>query len=226
MAELTDTEKRIIKRLGKERVATANELAQRQHVSIKTVRRALAKAAYYSSINANSTYVTLQETPRFDEQGLWCYQKKICFSRHGTLQATLQALIEQSRQGRSVQELEQLVKTRVANHLSQLLRQGHIQQFYCGRHAIYAAADRQRFQQQRQRRLEPIASPRPADLPEGADPVTVIRLLVRMLEKPEDSVASLSKSLQARGVTIDAPQIRHILDFYGLKKTKPGKSPN
>jgi DeoR/GlpR family transcriptional regulator of sugar metabolism len=71
MAHLTGTEKQVVKQLREDRVATAADLAKRVNVSIKTVRRALAKAVYYSSINANSTYVTLQETPRFDQHGLW-----------------------------------------------------------------------------------------------------------------------------------------------------------
>lgn len=220
MADLTDAEGQVIKLLHKDRVATATELAKQLDVTNKTVRRALAKAAYFSSINANSTYVTLQETPRFDQHGLWFYKKKICFSRYGTLQATLQALIEQSGEGCNVKELEQMVRTRVPNHLSQLLRQGRIQHFYCGRHAIYASCDQPQYEHQRRKRLEPTTSRPQTDLPAGTDPITVIRLLVRILEKPAASIASLSKSLQAQSVAIDADQIRQILDFYGLKKTR------
>jgi len=40
------------------------------------------------------------------------------------------------------------------------------------------------------------------------------------LEKPEAGVASVARGLQARGVAVGAEQVRQILDFYGLKKTK------
>jgi hypothetical protein len=53
------------------------------------------------------------------------------------------------------------------------------------------------------------------------DAVTVIRVLVRLLERPNASVASVARTLQARNVAIHADQIRQILDFYGLKKTTP-----
>ena len=63
------------------------------------------------------------------------------------------------------------------------------------------------------------SSPRTVSVPPGLDAVTVIRVLVRRLEAPEASVASVARWLQAREVAVKAEQIRRILDFYGLKKT-------
>jgi hypothetical protein len=57
------------------------------------------------------------------------------------------------------------------------------------------------------------------DLPPGLDAVTVIRVLVRLLDAPEASVASVARWLQSRNLAVRADQIRQILDFYGLKKT-------
>jgi hypothetical protein len=51
------------------------------------------------------------------------------------------------------------------------------------------------------------------------DAVTVIHVLVRLLQTPEASVASVARTLQARQLAVRADQIREILDFYGLKKT-------
>ena len=58
-------------------------------------------------------------------------------------------------------------------------------------------------------------------LPPGLDAVTVIHVLLRLLETPKASVASVARQLQARKLAVRANQIRQILDFYGLKKTTP-----
>ena len=49
--------------------ATFDALADSVGVSKRTVRRALKKVGYYSSINLDSTWVALRETPRFNPEG-------------------------------------------------------------------------------------------------------------------------------------------------------------
>ena len=57
------------------------------------------------------------------------------------------------------------------------------------------------------------------DLPPGLDALTVIGVLVRLLEAPEASGASVARTLQVRGRTVRAEQVRQIIAFYGLKKS-------
>lgn len=219
--ELTGTEAQVVRRLRRERVAQWSMLAGQLGCSTKTVQRALAKVGYFCSINYNATFVTARETPRFDPHGLWTYQS-VCFSEHGNLPQTLCQLVTQAPAGVTVEELEQLVGTRVHNHVSRLIREGQLGRFFQGRKVVYLAADpRQRAAQQQVRcplPLPPVPGP---DVPAGLDAVTVIHVLRRLLETPQASVASLARALQARHVAIRADQIRQILHFYGLKKTTP-----
>jgi len=219
--ELTASEAQVIRTLQRTPVAPSMQLAAQLGLSTKTVQRALAKVGYYTSLNYNSTFVTLRDRPQFDERGLWHYQQ-ICFSRQGDLPQTLVQLVEQAEQGCTLQQLEESVGTRVHNHLSQLLRHGRLGRFRLGRQAVYTAADPRRQQQQqraRQEALAPAGETHPGSpVPPGLDALTVIRVLVRRLQAPAASVASLARSLQAQGVAVRAPQIRAVLDFYQLKK--------
>jgi hypothetical protein len=222
---LTPRESRVVQLLRQRQVAAYAELAQQLEVSGKTVQRALGKAGAYASLNANSAYVTLKNTPRFDQRGLWGYQQ-LRFSRHGDLPRTIRALIEQSSQGCTLEELQQWLGTRVHNHLSRLLRRGEIQRFSLDRHAIYTSADPAKRQQQQVARqpfataepLGPAAHEAPA-LPPGMKAMDLIRLLLQMLRRREASPASLAKSLRAQGLAIHADQVREAMAFYGLKKT-------
>jgi hypothetical protein len=221
---LTTTQSQIVERLQRQRVAEWRRLAEQLDCSTKTVQRALAKVGYFSSINYNATFVTLKEVPRFDQRGLWTY-KTVHFSKHGNLPETLRRIVEQAPAGCSVQELEQLVGTRVHNHVSRLLRERRLSRCFEGRKVVYLAAAPRRRKAQQQLREEAerqqVAVVHDTDLPAGLDAVTVIRVLVRLLETPGASVASVARGLQARKFAIRADQIRRILDFYGLKKTTP-----
>jgi hypothetical protein len=108
--------------------------------------------------------------------------------------------------------------------MSCLLREEKLYRFYHGRKVVYLAANarRRKSQQQVRRQAEPrpIPTVQDMDLPPGLDAITVIHVLVRLLEAPEASVASVARGLQARELSVSADQIRQILDFYGLKKTK------
>ena len=52
-----------------------------------TVFRKLKQLAYRTSYSHRGSYYTLDETPRFDEQGLWSFES-VWFSRQGTLSDT------------------------------------------------------------------------------------------------------------------------------------------
>lgn len=222
--ELTTTEARIQRQLRKNQVAKWTELAAQFGCSTKTVQRALAKVGYFRSINCNAAFVTLNDIPRFDQQGLWTY-RAVHFSKHGNLPQTLCRLVAQAPAGYSVPELERLVGARVHNHVSRLIREGKLTRFFQGRKVVYVAADprRRKAQEQARRQAEPppAAAVPAADVPPGLDAVTVIHLLVGLLETPGASLASVARRLQARQLAVRADQIRQILDFYGLKKTTP-----
>lgn len=228
--ESSANQDRVVALLRQQTVATFDDLEKRLRVSRRTVRRTLRKHGYYSSCNRNGTFVTLRETPHFTPEGLWTY-RKACFSLHGTLLQTIQALVEASPTGKTVVELEEQLQTRVHNQLSWLLQQQELTRCYWGRHTVYlsrhaARAAAQQQQRQEQSRAGQIVATSRAALagrcPEGMRVETVIRLLVQMIAKPEASPASLARQLRSQGVALHAQQVRRVIEFYSLeKKTEP-----
>jgi DNA-binding transcriptional regulator YhcF (GntR family) len=224
--DLTLHELQVITRLRSVRVAELSALAAQFDLSTKTVQRALVKAGYFTSINRNGSFVTLKDVPQFDPLGLWSVDQ-VHFSKHGNLGETLEKLIEQAPGGSTLQELEQWVGTRAHNHLSHLVRAGKLRRFRLGKRVVYlsAGARQARHQEDRRRTMEQAAqavaqtSEPSAVLPAGLEAVTVIHVLVKLLQTPKASPASVARSLQARHVSIRADQVRDMVDFYGLKKT-------
>jgi hypothetical protein len=230
---LKTTAAAVVAQLRSLTVATMPCLCDAVGLSAVTVARALRQHGYFTSFNHHSAFYVLADTPRFDSDGLWWYDR-VGFSRHRTLQATLLALIERSPSGCTVAELQQRLATPVANLLSRLASQRLIGRISLGRQALYLAADphcqaRQRAGRE-QSTLLPSASPPlclPADLPSA----TLIELLVQLVRTPTASPAFLAQTLQARGHRLDADTVRSVFACYELKKKSarwpcPGSSAN
>ena len=191
-----------------------------------TVVRALKKYGYYTSCNKNSVYYTLKDIPAFDANGLWSH-RDIYFSRHGTLMETILSLVEQSSSGYTVHEIKKLLGTKAVKILCLLCREKRLSRYYAGHYAVYLSKDpkvklRRKSQRQRQAEksriaTEPVPTPK-KELPEDVDVLTVINVLIKMIELPKASVASLSRSLQYQGICTTANEIRKIINFYSLKK--------
>lgn len=116
----------LAKLLQGKKIATMEELKRALGTKVPmTVFRKLRQLGYCSSYSHGGAYYTLEETPRYDEHGLWrCGPAG--FSRHGTLLATCEALARQAAAGCFAGELKSLLGVEVKGALLQLFRQGRI----------------------------------------------------------------------------------------------------
>jgi hypothetical protein len=208
-------------------VATIDVLCAKLITSRSTVLRALKSYGYFSSYNFNSSYLTLKDTPHFGKDGLW-FHGEVGFSRYGTLTQTIKALVENSEKGYTVLELQKRLGTTVHNQLSWLCRRKMLTRFYIGRHCVYTSVERELQISQQAERGQQIKKPRAigtshydfkkSELLQQLDVLTVIRLLVEMIQKPDAKPASLSQTLQRQGMGITAKQVRGVIEFYSLSK--------
>jgi hypothetical protein len=208
-------------------VATIDVLCAKLTTSRSTVLRALKSYGYFSSYNFNSSYLTLKDIPHFGKDGLW-FHGEVGFSRYGTLRQTIKALVENSEKGYTVLELQNRLGTTVHNQLSWLCRRKMLTRFYIGRHCVYTSVERELQTSQQAKRKQRIKKPRAigtshydfkkSELLQQLDVLTVIRLLVEMIQKPDAKAASLSQTLQRQGMGITAKQVRGVIGFYSLSK--------
>lgn len=125
--------------LEQRRVATMDELKSALETDVPmTVYRALKKASYRTSYSHNGRYYALGRTVQFDENGLWSAQS-VWFSRHGTLLATLEKLVQNSPRGYFADELEELLHVGVKESLLRLVRRSRVSRERVGRSYLYCA---------------------------------------------------------------------------------------
>ena len=220
-------ESKVVSLLRELIVATMDILCNKLSTSRSTVVRSLKNYGYFSSYNFNSSYFTLKDIPDFDKDGLW-FHGEIGFSRYGTLTETIKALIDHSEKGYTVLELQKLVGTKVHNQLSLLCRKKMLSRFYVGRNCVYTSVEPKLQASQEAKCKEQIKELKAVtgsqkdfkerNLPQQLDALTVIRLLVEMIKKPDAEAASLSQTLQRQGLSITAGQVREVIEFYSLVK--------
>jgi len=104
------------------KIATLTELKRALGTNVDvTVFRKLRPLDYTTSYSHRGRYYTLRKIVHFDDRGLW-FHEAVCFSRYGTLLATAEAFVNQSREGYFAEELAQALQVEVQDALRQLVR--------------------------------------------------------------------------------------------------------
>ena len=149
------------------------------------------------------------------------------FSRNFTLDKTIVSIVDDSESGFTAEELERLLKTNVKNLLSRLVSKDRLSKYMAGRCAVYLSVDpdlKKKQEESRKKRIEErdaksaIQRRDETPLPDNMDSPAVIEILVRMIEFPSASAASISRALQRKGVSVTAGNVRSVVEFYSLEK--------
>lgn len=188
-------------------------LATKLEYSIRSVRRFLTAAGYYSSFTHNGKWYTLCSIPKFNRDGLW-FHHEIGFSRAGSLTKTLIALSANSPAGVTAEQLGEKLHCRCHTVLVQLHRRKKLQRQKTERSFIYLAADSRIATRQRQ--LISIKSIQIQQLPAEI----AVLVLVEFIRNPEAGFAQLAKMIKrSRKITVETAQIKRLFQQYALKKT-------
>jgi hypothetical protein len=188
-----------------------------------SVFRRLSVLGYLSSYSHAGRYYTLRDIPQFDRDGLWQHQG-VCFSRDGSLKATVERLVEQSDAGRTHHELHARLQVRVHNTLLDLVEGRRVGRETMRAHYLYVSANPARAESQlilRQQQQAGLVQP----LPEPPAAV-VIEVLLDLVQSARVRPAAdrVTERLAARGLPVTVEQVEAIFSRYGLKKTARSRS--
>ena len=99
--------------LQRQKIATIVDLKAVLHTSSDaTVFRMLKSVGYCTSYSHRGRYYTMERVAVFDEHGLWCC-RSVFFSEVGTLVATAESFVAESRAGYYADELEGVLHVNV-----------------------------------------------------------------------------------------------------------------
>jgi hypothetical protein len=155
--------------LRRNRIATLPQLKQLLGTEADiTIFRKLKELSYRTSYSHRGSFYTLDEIADFDDRGLWSFNS-VWFSFRGTLVATAESCVTQSKAGYFASELEELLHVPVKEPLLQLVAQGRIARRTVSGLYLYCAGDAPTRQQQLRARqaLSGQAAAAPASVPPG-----------------------------------------------------------
>ena len=202
-----------------QRIATLEQL--KGHLGTKvdvTVFRKLKELGYYSSYSHNGRYYTLEEVARFDEFGLWSHDS-VCFSFYGTLQKTVQALVEMSQKGYFVSELNELLHVETKHPLRHLYENGILHREKVTGKWLYGSVDLDKQAQQLSLRQKAEALPK--DLSEEVLPDEVKASILLFYSLLDEKMRRLYAGLEA--LKYGHGGARRIASFLGLDEKTVAK---
>ncbi len=182
-----------------------------------SVFRILSEIGYRTSYSHAGRYYTLEDVPRFDEDGLWAYGE-ILFSKHRTLRATIVHFVDAAPAGQTHSELQARVRLRVHDTLHDLLEQKLIGRAAIDDLYVYVSARRVKARRQvssRRRLLE--QCPKHATLPNRS---VIIDVLLAFIHHQREDPVALASILERDGKRISPFEIHAVFEKYGLGKKK------
>ena len=177
-----------------------------------TAFRYLKQVPYRSSYNHNGRYFTLDESDKFDRNGLYSVGD-IHFSREGTVKATVVRMVREAEAGCSQRELQERLRIRVRTYLLAAVREGAISRERVDKLYLYLHGDPEVRAVQLERRHEP--SPEAAGSVEVGDGVA-IRVLLVLLRHPGALPGDVVRHLRSRSPPIARNQVDAVFSRFGL----------
>ncbi len=179
--------------------------------------RDLKKLDLVTSYSHAGQYHALKSVARFDDHGLWFFEQA-SFTKYGTLKNALIQTISNSQVGMTQKELKSLLRIKVQNTLTYLIKSNAVVRQHLLDHTyVYLSADKYKAEQQLQRRVAIHNS-----VPEVTLPAEhlIIEILLELIRIPgcRADAEELGKLLRGRGITIDDPTILYALAYYDIKK--------
>ncbi|MFC1857641.1 DeoR family transcriptional regulator [Thermodesulfobacteriota bacterium] len=204
----------VLERFRRQKIVTIEQLVNWLKCSVMTVRRRLKKWRGFTSINQNGRYYTLPQTPVFDQNGLWRYQR-VLFSKHGNLKQTIVTLITDSAKGLSAVEIARLVDLAPNSSFISRIKEvsGVKREKHQGRF-VYFSEQPKIYSLQKYA----LASGRQAaDVPTDQEAVMI---LVELIKHPGIVIEQLAARVSKQGQWIEPATVRAFLESHDLiKKT-------
>src|SRR3972149_2780668 len=207
--------KSVVKFLEDIKVFTLDHLVSYLSCSLPTARLKLKQWRTYTSYNQNGRYYALPAVPRFDENGLWHYEK-ISFSKNGNLRNTLVYLIKTSSSGLTGKEIGNLVRLRPRSFLHHFRNVAGIGREKSEGGYVYFSDEAERYKEQLQNRSRGFISA--GKLLSDADAVVILTALIKHHGVSGEDIMQLPE-VRKRGFSED--MIREFLDRHDLLKKTP-----
>jgi hypothetical protein len=206
-----------------ERICSFERIARQVDCSDVTLRRDIATIEGISSFTHNGRFITLPTIPRFDENGIWFFNK-VGFTRLRNSLDLIVNIVNSTQSGITKEALDEILKIDVYKQIHTLLHRHCIHRVKIGRKYHYIPESLAKNTQKRLRLL------RVDEVEEYHDAKVTITDLIALLKAVlvEKTIGTDLKSIrrlaQKHSLSIPAKKIEQLLLKYDLPdKKKPSR---
>lgn len=181
--------------------------------------RDLKKLDLISSYTHTGQYHALNESAKFDKNGLWFFQN-VGFSQYGTLKNTLTQVISYAPLGMTHKEMKLMFRIEIQKPLTDLVKNNTVaRQFLPNRIYVYLSTDKNKADKQFQQRLTISDQTADATLPPESVRIEILLEVIHTSDRSLDERV-LGALLRKRGLAVKDEEIAYVLTYYNVKKNR------
>ncbi len=198
------------------KAVTIDELSPHVPHCIKTIRRDIKELNGITSYTHRGKYITLQNIPAFDRNGIWFY-RDIGFTKYRNSLDLIVNLINNSEKSYTKAELEDIMKIQISKQIQILLKQNRLQRVKLGAKYCYLSEELARNKKRKMQILD-------IDVEEYYDKKIripdLISVLKAVLAEYKIDMAELRKLIKKYSLDVPVKKVEQILLTYDLSSKK------
>ena len=217
MRPIKVTTRQIVDRIMEHKVAKIEQLARHFDCSAWTLFNKLKEHEYYTSYNSRGQYITLEDTPTFDDMGIWKY-KQAMFSKWRNVEETIHHIVDMSPAGLTPGEITKILRIRTHNQLVKCRRKGTLVSKRYGRNMVYYSTDEETRRNQTKKRESELGRLPRLMRSKPLSNKMIIDVLLAIIKHHEIKPENIVSIMTFQGKKISERGVQWVLEEYEIKK--------
>jgi hypothetical protein len=207
----------IIKLFNTKKVISFDIITQQITCSQRTAQRYLKELNSLTSYTHRGKYFTLSTIAQFDMNGFW-YFSSIGFSKYGTSIDSILALIQQSENGITKEELENILRIKIPRQIQILLEQKRLYRLKLGNKYLYMSKE---SIDNRSKKMKILSHRQSEEFHKKTLNIThVIAVLKVVLVEKKIDMSNLKKLIEKYNLDLPIEKMEKLIIHYDLTEKK------
>tara|TARA_B100000315_G_C14571143_1_gene585582 strand:+ start:217 stop:894 length:678 start_codon:yes stop_codon:yes gene_type:complete len=204
------------------KIQTFQQILGQVSCSEVTLRRDIRRIKGITSFTHQGRFVTLQDIPRFDKNGIWFY-RKVGFTEYKNSLELIVQLINNSKEGLNRDQIQEILTIQVFQQIQTLLRRNELYRCKIGNKYIYLPEDLAMNREKRLRLLSANNVEEYYDAKVSSSDLVALLKAVLIEKKIKIDVKNLERFARKYSLKIPLKKVEQLLLKYNLTEKKSHK---
>jgi len=201
------------------KIQTFEQILKQVSCSEATLRRDILRLKGITSFTHQGRFVTLEDIPKFDKNGIWFY-RKVGFTKYRNSLELIVHLINNSKEGMNREQIQEILKIQIFQQIQTLLKRNELYRCKIGNKYIYLPEELARNQKTRLRLLSANNVEEYYDAMVSSSDLVALLKAVLVENKIKIDVKNLKRIAQKYSLRIPLKKVEQLLLKYNLTEKK------